>query len=153
VLTHVPERDEALRRMASALRPGGRLLVEDFDIDLQPRACPAGTGPEHARADRIRTGFVDLLVARGVDRAYGRKLPGAMRALGLSDVRADACFPLVDPATAVLEAANVEQVRDGLVTQGYATSDEIDAHLAGLADGTLDVCVPPLVSAWAVRPG
>ena len=53
----------------------------------------------------------------------------------------------------MLEAADVEQVREGLVTQGDATSDEIDAHLAGLADGTLDVCMPPLVSAWTIRTG
>ena len=36
VLVHVPDRDQALRRMVSALRPGGWLLVEDFDVALQP---------------------------------------------------------------------------------------------------------------------
>ncbi len=96
VLTHVPDRGEALRRMAAALRPGGHLLVEDFDIDLQPLACPHATGPEHARAERIRAGFVALLVDRGVDRRFARTLPASMRALGLTDVRADASFPLAD---------------------------------------------------------
>ena len=152
VLTHVPDRGEALRRMAAALRPGGHLLVEDFDIDLQPLACPDGTGPEHARAERIRAGFVALLVARGVDRRFARTLPASMRALGLTDVRADASFPLADPATAALEIANVQQVRDGLVAQGYATAEEIDAHIAALGEARLDLCVPPLVSASGRRP-
>src|SRR5438045_9472492 len=31
VLEHLAARDEVLRSMAAALRPGGRLLVEDFD--------------------------------------------------------------------------------------------------------------------------
>ena len=152
VLTHVPDRGEALRRMAAALRPGGHLLVEDFDIDLQPLACPDATGPEHARAERIRAGFVALLVARGVDRRFARTLPASMRALGLTDVRADASFPLADPATAALEIANVQQVRDGLVAQGYATAEEIDAHIAALGEARLDLCVPPLVSASGRRP-
>jgi hypothetical protein len=137
--------------MAAALRPGGYLLVEDFDVDLQPLVCPGGSDPEHARAERIRTGFIALLVARGVDRRFGRKLPAAMRALGLVGVRADACFPITDPAGAALDAANVEQVRDGLIAQGHATAEEIDAHLAALAEGRIDVCVPPLVSASGRR--
>jgi SAM-dependent methyltransferase len=152
VLVHVPERDEALRRMAAALRPGGHLLVEDFDIDLQPLASPYAPGPEHERAERIRRGFLDLLAGRGVDRAYARRLPAALRALGLQDVRADAFFPVADPAGAALDAANVRQVRAGLVAQGHATDAEIDAHLETLVAGRLDICVPPLVSAWGRRP-
>jgi len=151
VLVHVPARDEALRRMAAALRPGGHLLVEDFDIDLQPLACPHPMGPEHERAERIRRGFLDLLVSRGVDRGYARRLPAALRALGLRDVGADAFFPLADPAAAALDAANVRQVRAGLVARGHATDAEIDGHLEALEAGRLDVCVPPLVSAWGRR--
>jgi SAM-dependent methyltransferase len=151
VLVHVPERDEALRRMAAALRPGGHLLLEDFDIDLQPLACPHATGPERELANRIRAGFLNLLVQRGVDRSYGRKLPDALRGAGLEDVAADAYFPVAHPAAAALDAANVQQVREGLVAQGHATAQEIERHLAALAGG-LDICVPPLVSAWGRRP-
>jgi SAM-dependent methyltransferase len=152
VLTHVPDRGEAMRRMAAALRPGGHLLIEDFDVDLQPLACPDATGPEHERAERIRAGFIALLVTRGVDRRFARTLPATMLALGLADVRADAYFPLADPATAALETANVEQVRDGLIARGDATAEEIDAHIAALSDARLDLCVPPLVSASGRRP-
>jgi len=152
VLVHVPERDEALRRMAASLRPGGHLLVEDFDIDLQPLACPHATGPEHERAERIRRGFLALLAGRGVDARYGRTLPAALRGLGLQDVGADAFFPVAHPAAAALDAANVTQVREGLVAQGHASEEEIDDHLAALAAGALDVCVPPLVSAWGRKP-
>lgn len=150
VLVHIPERQEALRRMAAALRPGGHLLIEDFDIDLQPLACPHATRPEHDLANRIREGFLDLLVQRGVDRRYGRTLPVALREVGLEDVGADAYFPVADPAAAALDAANVQQVRDGLVAQGHASGEEIERHLAALAGG-LDICVPPLVSAWGRR--
>ena len=151
VLTHVPDRGEALRRMAAALRPGGHLLVEDFDIDLQPLACPDGTGPEHARASASARAS-SRCSSRAAWTRFGRTLPASMRALGLTDVRADASFPLADPATAALEIANVQQVRDGLVAQGYATAEEIDAHIAALGEARLDLCVPPLVSASGRRP-
>ncbi|MCE0444519.1 class I SAM-dependent methyltransferase [Streptomyces tricolor] len=36
VLVHVPEREKALRSMINALRPGGRLLIEDADPALSP---------------------------------------------------------------------------------------------------------------------
>ena len=74
VLTHVPQRAEALRRMASALRPGGWLVVEDFDMSIQPRACPDAATEDEERANRIRAGFVELLLGRGVDPVLGRTL-------------------------------------------------------------------------------
>jgi SAM-dependent methyltransferase len=153
VLVHVPDRDEALRRMVGSLRPGGQLLIEDFDVALQPLACPAANGPDEELANRIRAGFVALLAQRGVDLEYGRKLPGLLRALGLADVAADAYFPVALAAGGALDAANVMQVRDGLVAQGHATGEEVERHLAALAEGRLDVAVPPLVSVWGRRPG
>ena len=40
VLVHVTRRDDALRAMAGALRPGGWLLLEDADPALQPPIHP-----------------------------------------------------------------------------------------------------------------
>ncbi|OPG01377.1 hypothetical protein B1R27_37245 [Streptomyces sp. GKU 895] len=33
VIGHLPDRDEALRRLAAATRPGGWVVIEDFDIE------------------------------------------------------------------------------------------------------------------------
>jgi hypothetical protein len=151
VLVHVPRRDEALRRMVAALRPGGWLLLEDFDVALQPLACPAAQRPAEHRANQVRAGFVRLLEQRGADLAYGRTLPARLRAAGLVDVAADAFAPIALPATAALEVANVRQVREALVGQRLAGDEEIDAHLAAVASGELDLTTPPLVSAWGRR--
>ena len=54
VLVHVPDRARALATMVAALRPGGWLLVEDADTDLQPLACLDDSGPAQRRANRLR---------------------------------------------------------------------------------------------------
>ncbi|MET8010184.1 methyltransferase domain-containing protein [Streptomyces sp. NPDC005271] len=152
VLVHVPDRAEALRRMIEALRPGGTLLLEDADPGLQPLLCPDESGPEQRLANRLRSGFRELMATRGADLAYGRTLPRLLREAGLEDVRADAYFPITSPACAVLEAATVRQIRERLVAAGLATDEEIDRHLANVATGRLDLATAPMVSAWGRRP-
>ncbi|MFF0411213.1 class I SAM-dependent methyltransferase [Kitasatospora sp. NPDC004745] len=152
VLVHVADRAEALRRMVGALRPGGRLLLEDADPALQPLLCPDESGPEQRLANRLRAGFRTLMAARGADLSYGRTLPRVLREAGLVDVRADAYFPITSPACAVLEDATVRQIRHHLTGQGLATDEEIDRHLANVAAGRLDLATAPMVSAWGRRP-
>lgn len=152
VLVHVVERDAALQAMARALRPGGWLLVEDADPALQPLSCPDVQGPEQELANKLRSGFRALLTQRGVDLAYGRKLPRLLRAADLADVAADGFFPLAQPACTVLETATIQLIRDQLLSHGIASAEEIDQHLANVAAGRLDLAQPPMISAWGRRP-
>jgi SAM-dependent methyltransferase len=151
VLVHVPDRQRALRAMIRALRPGGRLLVEDADPALQPLICPDEYGPEQKLANRLRQGFRKLLAERGADLSYGRKLPRLLREAGLSGVEADAFFPVTSPACTALEAATVRQIRDRLVTAGLATEEEIDQHLANVETGGMDLVTAPMISAWGKK--
>jgi len=61
VLCWIPERDQALRRMVGALRPGGWLLIEDFDPGLQSAASIDAHLPDHHNANKLRAGFGALL--------------------------------------------------------------------------------------------
>ena len=152
VLVHVAERDAALRTMIQALRPrrpaagGGR----------RPRApaadLPRRVRPEQQPANRLRSGFRELLRQRGADLSYGRGLPRLLREAGLAEVEADAHFPVASPACAVLEAATVRQVRDDLVAEDLATDEEIERHLADVEAGRLDLATSPMISAWGRRP-
>lgn len=148
VLVHVRERERALRSMIKALRPGGRILVEDADPALQPLLCPDECGPEQQLANRLRQGFRTLLSERGTDLAYGRRLPRLLREAGLRGVQADTYFPLASPACAALESATIRQICDQLVSSGLATAQEIDQHLANVATGTMDLATAPMISAW-----
>jgi SAM-dependent methyltransferase len=151
VLVHLTLRDAALRSMLDALRPGGWLIIEDADPALQPLGCLDVQGSEHRLANKIRTGFRSLLSERGVDLEYGRKLPRLLRDAGLTDVAADAYFPVALPACALLERSTIRMVRGDLVARGYATADEIDRHVANIAAGRLDLATSPMISAWGRR--
>ncbi|MFG3125410.1 methyltransferase [Streptomyces sp. NPDC048201] len=148
VLVHVPDRERALRSMVDALRPGGRLLIEDADPALQPLTCPDEHGPEERLANRLRQGFRRLLAERGADLSYGRRLPRLLREAGLRQVEADAYFPLSSPACTALELATVRQIRGRLVEAGLATDEDIDRHLANVAAGGMDLATAPMISAW-----
>ncbi|MEU8486167.1 methyltransferase domain-containing protein [Streptomyces sp. NPDC048641] len=152
VLVHVPDRERALKSMLRALRPGGRLLVEDADPALQPLACPDEHGPAEELANRLRRGFRKLLAERGADLSYGRRLPRLLREAGLRQVEADAYFPLTSEACGALETATFQQIRESLVRAGHATDEEVDRHLADVATGTMDLATAPLISAWGRKP-
>lgn len=153
VLVHVQQRARALAAMAGALRPGGWLLLEEADPQLQPLACPDESGPAEQLANKLKRGFRTLLADRGADLAYGRRLPRLLRDAGLAEIGADAYFPMAGPACTELERATVEQIRDRLVAAGLATDAEIGEHLANVTAGRLDLATSPMISAWGRKPG
>ena len=148
VLVHVARREQALAAMVAAVRPGGWLLLEDADPELQPLVCPDEFGPEQELANKIKHGFRKLLAERGVDLAYGRKLPRLLREAGLRDVQSDAYFPMGGPACNELERATVDQVHHALIATGIATETELVRHLVHVSSGRLDLATSPMVSAW-----
>ena len=151
VLVHVPDRARALATMVAALRPGGWLLIEDADTELQPLACLDEAGPAQQRANRLRRAVRELMTRRGTDLRFGRTLPRVLRAAGLVDVTAAGFFPVGGLACDRLEAATVRMVRPELLAAGLADDAEIDAHLAAIDAGELDLTLAPLISAWGRR--
>ena len=152
VLVHVPDRARALATMVAALRPGGWLLVEDADTELQSLACLDEVGPAQQRANRLRRAFRQLMTHRGADLRYGRTLPRTLREAGLVDVAAAGSFPIGGPVLDRLEIATMRHVRAELVAARLADEAEIDAHVAAVGAGELDLTLAPLISAWGRRP-
>lgn len=152
VLVHLNDRAAALQVLIGSLRPGGWLMIEDADPALQPLACPDERGPAEELANRMRTRIRTLLAERGADLAYGRTLPRLLRESGLTDVCAEAYFPMASRACATLEAATVQHVRDQLLAADLATVEEIETHLGNLARGDLDLMLAPMITAWGRRP-
>ena len=88
LLLHLPEPRRALDNMRVALRPGGWLVVEDLDY------TPFGSAMrEHSLADTfdrtVRASFELLRHAGVMDLHFGRRLPGLLGDLDLTDVGHD----------------------------------------------------------------
>ncbi len=151
VLLHLPARVEVIKRMIRALRPGGWVLIEDYD-HVMPLVCVDAHRPEHHRANKVHAGVRALLTEHGLDLEYARALPRILHEAGLREVGADAYFSLSAPAGNMLGIANVTQLREALVARGLATDEEIDGHLRAMADGTVTIGTLPLISAWGQQP-
>ena len=153
VLVHVPERERALATMVAALRPGGRLVVEDADPALQPLVCLDDTEPAAQLANRLKRGFRTLLAERG--RRSGLRAQPAPPAAGgrAARRRRRRLLPDHGPANDELERATTEQLRDRLVAAGLATPAEIDEHLANVRAGILELATSAMITAWGCSRG
>ena len=152
VLVHLSQRERVLASLVRSLRPGGWILIEDFDQVLTGVTEPATAGA--ASALRIQCAMTELLVQRGADLAYARRLPDLLRGLGLSNVNGEGrvLFAAGGSAASRLLKANYRQVGDQLVDSGLCTRAELSAALEQLDDPGCGVPMSMMVSAWGRRP-
>jgi SAM-dependent methyltransferase len=150
VLVHIPEREKVLARMVAALKPGGWIVDEEFDSSLLPD--PA-MNPGEIRS-KTYAAMSRIMDEHGVDRQFGRRLFGLLRALGLVNVRAEGRtfrWSSGSPGTALLRA-NFEQLHDSMIQAGYITEKEFDEDVAGLDDPSFMMPSPILWAACGRRP-
>lgn len=151
VLVHLPEREEVLRALARSLRPGGYVLIEDFDFVVHDGWEPMT--PDDQLYRRVHRGLQELLHRRGADTRYARRLPQLLRSAGLTDVSVEGRLVLGQAAAPGVDAmrANFLQAGDELVASGLVSQDDLARALDLLAGAEFPV-LPLLVSAWGRRP-
>src|SRR5206468_560148 len=82
VLEHLPDPSAALRYMATALRPGAWLYVEDTDLASFLHV----SFPHRERFERAYAKFLEALTSAGFQPKLGVRLGDELRALGLQNV-------------------------------------------------------------------
>ena len=147
VLMHLEQREDVLARVVKALKPGGWLLDEEFDV-VSLRANPELSPGEELL--NTETAFYRVLNQRGVDLSFGRILFGRLRALGLTHVSAEGRLSMWTDrsAGAALLRSNFEQLREAMIQSGYITSRELAHDIARLDDPNF---VTPSPTLWAVQ--
>lgn len=92
---HVPQNDdqeqfdraELLDRTINALKPGGVLVVSDWDCTHLNDMLLTGTSELREAFLAFQNALIALGVRRGMDPAWARHIPAAFTAEGLADVR------------------------------------------------------------------
>jgi SAM-dependent methyltransferase len=125
VLVHNPEPERILRRMQAALKPGGWLLVEEPDFTAA-RAFAGDAELSRAFA-RINRAIAAMFGGRGLDPAFGSRLPELVerQALSLMAVEADAGVERGGSPLAAMMSLSAEQLGDKYVATACATSDDV----------------------------
>ena len=142
LLMHLPSRDDVLRRLAAAVRPGGVLMIEEGGIHPVP-ATAAGDYLEAWLA------FQRMMGTAGVDTEWASGLPERLDALGLVGVGADFEGQIFRGGSELAQFWSLTwlQVRDRIVATG-SPGEVVDAGRAALADTTRWFHAPGTVIAW-----
>jgi len=152
VLEHIPERDRALDRMVAALKPGGWLLAEEFDhATMLP--VVGSSAEEQALWARFLLAFQALSAQRGLDLAYGGRLPGVFRERGLTERGVEATVQLNpggSPLSRVL-SLSIARMREGLTGTGQVDGGALETLMARLDDPAFGWMSQTMVAAWGRR--
>jgi SAM-dependent methyltransferase len=152
VLQHVPERLAVLDTLVRALKPGGRLLIEEFDTSYEP---PLLTPDEESA--RLYETFLAakcaVMRAGGGDPEWGRRVPAAMRAAGLVDIDPRPRLELrtADSPGLRLQLHHTHHLRDRLLAVGM-TEAQLDRVRALMSDPSFRAASSVMYSVRARRP-
>jgi ubiquinone/menaquinone biosynthesis C-methylase UbiE len=150
VLVHLPQREKVLARLVTALRPGGWILDEEFDsvVVPDPALHPAEV------LSKTHNAMIRIMADRGVERGFGRRLFGLLRAYGLTNIGAEGrtfMWSSGSPGPCLMRS-NYEQLRGAMIDAGYVTREEFDQDVAGLDNPNFLMPSPLLWAAWGRRP-
>jgi SAM-dependent methyltransferase len=146
VLIHIPERAAVIDRLVIALKPGGWLVIEDFDaLSMLPDSSVNPYEVQLAANEAMRK----YMNRGGNDARFGRSLYGRFRAAGLCDVAAEGRLLMFDRGNggAELMRANFEQLGDELVAAGLITAEQLRADIEFLDS---DAYAAPSPVMWTV---
>ncbi|MFG3341021.1 class I SAM-dependent methyltransferase [Glycomyces sp. NPDC048151] len=153
VLIHLQDRREALARIVAALKPGGHLLLEEFDCSWTP--VLRSPYPEaEALFTTVNDAFVRRLESFGADHRWGRKVFAAMAETGLVEMGSRTFAEAWDGGgTGIgLYRYNTEQLAPELLRDGVS-EEQLTRFWALLEHPGFTVNSYPLVSVWGRRSG
>lgn len=144
LLLHLPERDDALRRMIASVRPGGWVVIGDIDFSTVRSSQPI---PVIERATRA---FDRAVRDAGWDPTLGSRLPEILERHGLKGVEAESFqnYHRGGGDGPALLAMTYQRLRPLLLTSGGITEAELDEFQRLLADPSVALFEPTI---WTAR--
>jgi len=150
LLQHLSEPVNLLRRMWAAVRPGGRVIVEDPDFDGW--CCD----PPNDGFDFFVRAYAEAIRRRGGDHASGRKMYRYFLEAGIPAPQvAIAQSVVVSGEAKELAWSTLDATGGAILAEGVATSEELAAALASLRrftdDETTLIGRPRTFQLWSAK--
>jgi SAM-dependent methyltransferase len=149
VLEHIAERDGVLDRLIAALRPGGVIVVEDYDWTA------FGFESADGAEGRVAEAILGLMAAAGFDRAYGRTVVGALAERDLVGVRGEGRSLVIDDAHPGYPffRLSFEQLAPAAIDAGLMAQEDADVVSERFRAGGQRIITPTLIAAMGSAPG
>ena len=127
VLEHLSERREILDRLVASLRPGGWIVVEDYDWSSY------GFVDDSSGFGEIADAVMGFMANAGFERDYGRRVVSDLEAAGLTDIRGEGRARMIDSTSPGFDffRLSYESLRSAVVKAGLVSQDQADAAASG----------------------
>jgi SAM-dependent methyltransferase len=155
VLMHIPddEREAVLHRIVAALRPGGTLILSDWDCTRLEEIFVHGPDDVRDAFNAFQRTLIGILEGRGMSAGWARRAPAAMIGAGLEQVRSQVFNMLWaggEPGL-LLHASNSRQLERQLLDAGM-TLDQLQVLRDGMKDPSVQAFSYLMYSTVGVRP-
>ncbi|MFL5868308.1 MAG: methyltransferase domain-containing protein [Thermoleophilaceae bacterium] len=147
LLVHLPEREHALDCLIDAVRPGGWVVVADFDWTV--------SGPPRPDDDSRERGVRTPLHSPGLQLTHGSQLARTFAAHGLVDVDGQALIGYSrsdEVKDSRVYSFTIERLRRRIMTSGLASREDIDDLSAHLPQRDWVGVSPTIWTAWGRKP-
>jgi SAM-dependent methyltransferase len=126
VLEHLADRGEILKRLVAALRPGGWMVIEDYDWTA------FGFEGADPQLDRMTEAILSFMERAGFERNYGRRVVADLADAGLTDVRGEGRAKVIDSSSPGFDffQLSFESLRGAVVDAGVISREDADAAAA-----------------------
>ena len=123
VLEHLADRKQILDRLVDTLKPGGWMVMEDYDWTNY------GFEDGSRGFSDISDVILDFMTTAGFERDYGRRVASDMEAAGLTDIRGEGRARLIDSTSPGFDffRLSFESLRGAIVKAGLLSAEEADA--------------------------
>ena len=154
LLVHLPDPEQAVARLAAAVRPGGWLLIEEADFSMF-RASDAHYPGAEAFVRSVRR-LLDGIRNAGIwDGCLGHRTPLFVEKLGFERT-GNECVPFLgrggDDAQGRFWSQTFPLSGPALIAAGAVEQHELDHVLACLADPAFRFIAGVLFGAWGRQP-
>jgi SAM-dependent methyltransferase len=145
---HLTDRERILAGAVAALRPGGVIMIEDYDW--------TGFGFLDSGFDfaSVTDAVLGFMADAGFDALYGRRVTADLAAAGLTDVRGEGRCRVIggDSPGAAFFRLSFASLTDAVVASGRLSAEVADEAQTRIDDPSVSVLTPTMMAGIGRRP-